>query len=321
MLPKNENKINLIKDKHDNFTVYKSENCHTFISIYIDEKHEEKFFKDIFGYFFSDEKLLMYVNNKTSINFTPTKTNYCTLYKNLSLYFIDEENAEVNINDFNEITKEVLLDEEELLEKDGKLYVRKDKIGKIGEYIFSSLLRDYFKFDCIIPKLLLTTDPNMNVYGIDALFYSEKDDLLMFGEAKVSKNLNNGIKLISESLKDYDRQIQQEYKCVLSNSILSKLLSKFPERFGDIVAVCISIEDFIEKTEIKTIGIPLFIAHGEDTNPNEIIETLKNISVGKVLGIATRLVVISLPIVDKKKFTVYFTKFIKEKLELYNENM
>lgn len=263
----------------------------------------------------------MYANNKTNIKFSPTKINYCTLYNNLSLYFIDEENIEVNINDFNEITKEVLLDEEELLEKDSKLYVRKDKIGKIGEYIFSSLLRDYFNFDCIIPKLSLTTDPNMNVYGIDTLFYSEKDDLLMFGEAKVSKNLNNGIKLISESLKDYDRQIQQEYKCVLSNSILSKLLSKFPERFGDIAAVCISIEDFIEKAEIKTIGIPLFIAHGEDTNPSEIIEALKNISFGKVLGITTRLVVISLPIVDKKKFIVYFTKFIKEKLELYNENM
>lgn len=321
MLPNKENKINLIKDKHDNFTVYKSDNYHTFISISIDEKHEENFFKDLFSYFFTDEKLLMYANNKTNIKFSPTKINYCTLYKNLSLYFIDEENIEININDFNEITKEVLLDEEELLKKDSKFYVRKDKIGKIGEYIFSSLLRDYYKFDCIIPKLLLTTDPNMNVYGIDALFYSEKDDLLMFGEAKVSKNLNNGIKLISESLKDYDRQIQQEYKCVLSNSILSKLLSKFPERFGDIAAVCISIEDFIEKAEIKTIGIPLFIAHGEDTNPNEIIETLKNISVGKVLGIATRLVVISLPIVDKKKFTVYFTKFIKEKLELYNENM
>ena len=43
MLPKNENKINLIEDKHDNFTVYKSDNCHTFISIYIDEIHEENF--------------------------------------------------------------------------------------------------------------------------------------------------------------------------------------------------------------------------------------------------------------------------------------
>lgn len=115
----------------------------------------------------------------------------------------------------------------------------------------------------------------MNVYGIDTLFYSEKRDLLMFGEAKFSKNLNNGIKLIKESLKDYEKQLRQEYVCVLSKRIYKGLLNKFNDLYGDKVAISTSMDMFVKKSGISEIGIPIFIAHGEDVKPEEIIKPIE----------------------------------------------
>ena len=307
--------VNLIKEDYECFEVYSDEWYHTFIHVLLDKR--EIFYKSIFEYFFSDEKLLRYAEHKSNLHFEPTKQNYCTLYKHL-LTYLDQKNVEMSIEKLSDIVKEVLLDEEEIEEKDGKLYIRKDKIGKIGEYIFSCLLYDYFEFDCIIPKVLLGTDPNMNVYGIDALFYSEKRNLLMFGEAKFSKNLDNGIKLIKESLKDYENQLRQEFFCVLSKRIYKGLLYKFNDLYGDKVAISTSMDIFIEKAQIRNIGIPIFIAHGEDVKPEEIVRKLKTITFNEVLGIKPSLVVISLPVIDKREFVAYFTEYIRERLNQYN---
>lgn len=312
---KKKSVVNLIRKNYECFEVYKDGACHTFVHISMSKK--DKFYKGIFEYFFSDDKLLRYAEHKSNLHFEPTQENYCTLFKHLKTY-IDEENVEKRVDELSDIVKEVLLDEGEIEVKDGKLYVRKDKIGKIGEYIFSCLLYDYYEFDCIIPKVLLGTDPNMNVYGIDTLFYSEKRDLLMFGEAKFSKSLDNGIKLIEESLKDYEDQLRQEFICVLSKRIYEGLLYKFNDLYGDKVAISTSMDVFIKKAGIRRIGIPIFIAHGEDVNPETIIRKLRTISLGDVLGLKTSLIVISLPVIDKKEFVAYFTEYIRERLDQYN---
>lgn len=308
----------LIKEKYDCFDVYRDEDYNTFLHVSIDKK--EELYKGIFDYFFSDEKLLRYAENKTNLKFDPTLKNYCTLFNHLKI-FIDEENAEKCVEGLSDIVKEVLIDEEEIEKKDGKLYIRKDKIGKIGEYIFSCILYDYYKFDCIIPKLLLGTDPNMNVYGIDTLFYSSENNIIMFGEAKFSKNLDNGIKLIKESLKDYENQLRQEFACVLNKRLYNNLLNKFNDLYGDKVVISISMDMFIEKADIRIIGIPIFIAHGEEIMPEEIIKKIKSIVLDTVLGVKVSLIVISLPIVDKREFIIYFTNYIRERLEEYNEKI
>ena len=307
--------VKLVKEEYDCFDVYKDGDYHTFIHISVNKK--EKLYRGIFEYFFDEQKLLRYAEHKTNLHFEPTQKNYCTLFTHL-LTYLDEENIEKSVDELSNIVKEVLLDEEEVEEKDGKLYIRKDKIGKIGEYIFSCILYDYYKFDCIIPKILLGTDPNMNVYGIDALFYSEKNNLLMFGEAKFSKKLDNGIKLIKESLKDYEKQLRQEFLCVLNKRIYQGLLYKFSDLYGDKVAISTSMDMFIKKAEIKNIGIPIFIAHGEEIDPKDIVEKLKDISLDKVLGLTVSLIAISLPVIDKKEFVAYFTEYIRERLEQYN---
>lgn len=307
--------VNLIKEEYECFDIYKDGEYHTFIHISMDKK--DKLYKGIFEFFFNDEKLLRYAEHKTSLHFEPTQENYCTLFTHL-LTYLDEENITKKVDELSDIIKDVLLDEEEIEEKDGKLYIRKDKIGKIGEYIFSCVLYDYYKFNCIIPKVLLGTDPNMNVYGIDVLFYSEKNNMLMFGEAKFSKNLDNGIKLIKESLKDYEKQLRQEFVCVLNKRIYKNLLYKFNDLYGDKVAISTSMDMFVKKAGIENIGIPVFIAHGEEVEPEEIVKKLKTISLVEVLGLKVSLIVISLPVINKKEFVAYFTGYIRERLDQYN---
>ena len=316
MREKRIEKDRIINEKYECFDVYKCSSCHTLFHVAIEEKNT--FYRHMFDFFFSNEKLLRYVEHKTTLHFKPTKENYTALYLHLQMY-LDQENIEKKDSELNEIVKEVLIAEEEIEEKDGILYVRKDKIGKIGEYIFSCILYDYYEFDCIIPKILLTTDPNMNVYGIDVLFYSAKEDLLMFGESKFCKNLENGTKLIKESLKDYEKQLRQEYVCVLSQRLYKTLFHKFGDIYGEELTKSISMDEFIENAGIKKIGIPIFIAHGTELNPEVIINKLKTIKIDKMLGKEVALIVISLPVIDKRECIAYFTEYIRERLDEYNE--
>lgn len=309
-------KDSIVNEKYECFDIYKCSNCHTLLHIALNEK--DVFYKNLFDFFFSDEKLLRYVEHKTKLHFKPTKENYSSLYLHLQMY-LDQENIEKKVSELSEVVKQVLIDEEEIEEKEGILYVRKDKIGKIGEYIFSCILYDYYKFDCIIPKILLNTDPNMNVYGIDVLFYSAKENLLMFGESKFSKKLENGINLIKESLKDYEKQLRQEYVCVLSKRIYKELFNKFGEKYGEELTKSISMDEFIKKAGIKKIGIPIFIAHGTELEPEVIINKLRTIKIDKVLGQEVALIVISLPVIDKRECITSFTGYIRERLDEYNE--
>ncbi|MEQ8192657.1 MAG: Hachiman antiphage defense system protein HamA, partial [Candidatus Eremiobacterota bacterium] len=199
------------------------------------------------------------------------------------------------------------------------LKVRLDKMGKIGEYIFCNLLSEYFGFDCIIPKVHLTTDPNMNVYGIDTLFYSYENDMILFGEAKLSKSLANGTGLINKSLKTYEQQIRDEYTLMLSNRFLRNNMGIFGDKYAGVVELCLSIEDFIEKADVKKIGIPIFISHGTDTTPNDIFIELNKIRKESMFGIATIYIAISLPIFDKNKMIAVFTQGIAERRAYYEQ--
>ena len=129
------------------------------------------------------------------------------LYRHLKTY-IDDFNLVRDISDLDNLLIGILNEEFALEEKDGKKLVRLDKMGKIGEYLFCCLLSEFFNFDCIIPKVHLQTDYNMSVYGIDTLYYSEGNNLLLFGESKVSIKLDNGLNLIKKSLSEYENKYQ-----------------------------------------------------------------------------------------------------------------
>lgn len=305
----------MIKKLFDCFTVYEDFDNNVFI--HIDIKDNLIFYEKLFDYFFSEDKLLRYCENNKRISFTPSPKAYTILYRHLRTY-IDAEKEKMPLPLFEQEIEQILAIEEIVNYEQGERVVRKDKIGKIGEYIFNCILSDYFDFDCILPKIHLQTDYNMSVYGIDSLFYSKQNNMLLFGESKFSVSVKNGVTLINKSLKEYEKQIADEYELVLCNRIYGDKLNVFSSMYGGFTEKCINIEEFIRVANVQHIGIPLFIAHGTELDANVVINELKKISKINILDLNTVYYCISLPVVDKFKAIAVFTKMIREAEERYN---
>lgn len=300
--------------KYRAFEVHNIVDNYSFFHIEI--KNESIFLKGLCEFVLNEDHLLRYARNKSGISFEPNKSNYVSLFREL-YNFIDDENVDwVEVDDLD--LEDVLVDEYDKIDiKNGRKFIRLNKIGRIGEYIFHIFLSDYFNFNCIIPKVKLTTDRNMSVYGIDALFLDKKNQMILFGESKVANRIDNGISLVTKSLKNYEKEIREEYTLVLSNNHLK--LNGLDDLFPGQTEVCMTFDDFLTQTNTKNIGVPIFIAHGEEVDHKVILDRLqKKIKRSKYFGLNTVYYVISLPIINKKKFFSYLTKMISEKLEEYN---
>jgi len=310
-------------------SIYKSELFNNFkvisssdktIFLHLDLSDSLSFYKSLFDYFFDENRLLRYIENKSHLTFCPNKKNYATLYKNL-LYFIDDFNQKIQLKDLEQKVLNIIAEEYELnVDANGNFYVRLDKMGKIGEYIFCNILSEYYGFDCIIPKIQLSTDFNMSIYGIDVLFYSSKEDLILFGESKLSKSLSNGINLLNKSLETYEDQISNEYYLIFSNRLLKDKLGKFGNKYAKEIEYTTNIQDFISLAGIKRIAIPLFIAHGTDIDPEIIIKQLNKINKSAILGLETQYIIISLPFINKSKIISVFTEKIRERMVFYEQS-
>lgn len=307
-----------VTSQHFNdFNVFSLDNSSIFIHINLTEA---SFYKGFVKYFLDESRILRYAENKANLTFTPSKRNYVTLYKHLG-YYIDEYNLEKLPATIEEEVIKILADEYQLNDLgDGNLQVRLDKIGKIGEYLFCNLLSEYFNFNCIIPKVHLTTDFNMSIYGIDTLFYSTENDMILLGESKFSKSLKNGIGLINKSLKTYEQQIKDEFVLMLSNRFLKNNMGIFGDKYNDAIELSLSIEEFIANANVKQIGIPIFITHGTDIDVDEILKQTKSIKQHTFLGVETQYIILSLPIVDKSKLISAFTQEIAERRALYERH-
>lgn len=298
--------------KYESFTLYKDNNMNVFIHVDISE---ENFCKNLLSCFLNEKRLLGYIENKANIRFKARTEDYVALYKKLN-DFIDEENLAIDIEKFKlEIKK--YIDWENYSDEE-ILTLRRDKIGKIGEYIFHNILVEYFNFCCVVPKLNLGTNRNMSVYGIDVIFYDIENNMLMFGESKVSKSLDNGISLINTSLKKYEHQISEEFRAVLSEK--SFPIRNIPAEMKRYIGKCINFQKFIEVADIEKIGIPIFIMHGEDCDVDEIFRKLKSINETRVFGLEINYIVISVPILDKNIFQSTLLEFLREKCDYYESN-
>lgn len=309
--------MNIQVKKYKEFNVYHVEDNYSFFHIKIN--NENHFYEQISQFFLDKENLIKYIENSKDIEVEYDNEIIESMY-DLLYIFIDKENDEMNISDLEENIRNVMKEEaEEVREDKTKTLIRLSKIGRFGEFIMSSILKDFFRFDCIIPKLKLTTDRNMSVYGIDTVYINTETKLLLFGESKISKNLENSIKLINKSLEEYEQNIEEEYMLILKNECLKKLKEfeiYYNEQRNN--GICLKFKDFITTANITKIGIPIFMAHGTEKESSEIIEKLKkSIKRRKIFGLDTEYYLISLPIIDKSKFTLTFTKTIKEIKEKY----
>ena len=300
----------------EEFKIYNEENKYSFL--YADFDDENKFLTGLVSYIFDEKNLLLYSELNTRIDFTPGKKEYVKLYKNIQ-YFLDKELMNIPIVDLDDELERILSEEYECLkDSDGKISIKQDKIGKIGEYIFHLILTRYFGYKCIIPKFRIITDRNMSAFGIDTLFYDDEKSEILFGEAKFSKKLKNGVSLVNRSLKDYEQNIKEEYLLVLSNENFN-LNSNFLNKYKDKIEVCRTFEDFIKESNINSVIIPIFIAHG-DGNKEKIekfLDRLNSVNSNEMLGLDAKYLLISLPVIDKEKFVNFAIRMAVNKTYEY----
>lgn len=292
----------IVEEKFGQFTVYKSDVSNSFLYVNFSDPH--RFMDGLSDYVLSEENLLNYANTMSSAGFVPTLANYKKLYSALGTFL----NAKTELLTFDNVSQEVrdaLGEEYTFISNDGKTLIQNDKIGKIGEYIFHVLLTQYFKVGCIIPKFRCITDRNMSVFGIDALFFDPIGRVIYFGESKVCKTIDNAITLVNRSFADYETQISEEYKLVLSNSDVFKLSTEFQSAFERYTEICISFEDFVKAASVSQICVPAFIAHGNGTESNTPADFLEKMNTritrNTFFGLDTRYLFISLPIINKEQ--------------------
>lgn len=305
-------------EKFEQFTVYKSDISSSFI--YADFDDPDLFMKGLANYILHEDNLLNYANASHKLEFTPTAKNYKKLYTTLGT-FLNSQTELLSFDKVSDEVRDVLGNEYRFVDKNGQVFIQNDKIGKIGEYIFHLLLTKYYKIECIIPKFRCITDRNMSVFGIDALFFDPIKRMILFGESKVCKDLESAITLVNRSFEDYEQQISEEYKLVLSSDDTFKLSPEFSRIFEEYTQICISFEDFIKSASIQKIGVPAFLAHG-NSNSNNVPEAYLNkmnskISRNKFFGIDTEYIFISLPIIDKSQMVDVVMKRVVEKSNEY----
>lgn len=303
--------------KYKGFDVYFFDENYSFV--YAEFYDVEKLIDGLTDYIFLEDNLLNYARRTSKIRFSGDERQFVSLYHNISV-FLNQQLETLVVGEVSDELIDILGQEYTLIDEDGELKVQKDKIGKLGEYTFHLLLTDFFRFDCILPKFRYTTDRNMSVFGIDTLFLDSKERTIYFGESKFSKDICNGIALVNRSLKDYEQQILEEYRIVLGPQDVFPLSKEFIDLFGEKRELCISFNKLIEVAEINSIGVPIFIAHGNsegDNTPEEFInQMISKINKKTFLGLDTKYIFISLPIVDKKRFVeVAIKKAVKKQHE------
>lgn len=124
--------------------------------------------------------------------------------------------------------------------------------------------------------------------------------------------------MVNSSLKDYEQNIKEEYLLVLSNENFN-LNSSFLNKYKEKIEICRTFEDFIKESNINSIVIPIFIAHG-DGNKEKIekfLDRLNSINSNKMLGLETKYLLISLPVIDKEKFVDFAIRMAVNKAYEY----
>ena len=294
------------------FNKYYEDDNFIYYPLYINDPKND--IKPVFDFFFSADTLFNHFKTNNDVIFNNSPRCFSLLYRNL-LKFVDEEisSFEYDFTDCSKETIDIIREEEKFFDSHS---IRRDKIGKIGEYLASIILEKTMGYSCIIPKSDLITSKNMSVYGIDTLHYDPNKNVILFGESKFTSTLTNGIALISESLNKYEKRINDEIELIFTQRLLDSLnLPK--DIFKDAIDSFVNVSTFVSKTGMKEIYIPLFIAHGKEVDASNILGKLKTIERKTFLGMTTKFIVISLPVDDTKYFIEHFTLLIKAKIDEY----
>lgn len=291
--------------KYHDFDVYSDLTEKQFRYIYITQTC---FYKKLCEYLLSPAMIKKHATVNLGKDFDPTLENCREIYNRL-ISFIDLEKI-ININEIIDPAIKRVLDEELIVSSTD---LRKDKWGRIGEYIFNIILDTYFELDCVIRKFALNTNLNMPVYGIDTVHCSLKNKCMYFGESKCVSSLVNGVALINKSLEEYEAQIEKEFFTITNQNF--RRSQAFIDVFSNELITCFSFREFLKETQMESIGIPVFIAHAGPFDVDVVFNELRKVKKQKLFGLETKYIVISFPIVNKEDFRDAFIKEVNTQLE------
>lgn len=289
----------------EDFDVYSENSEHQFRYIYI---NQQTFYEKLCRYLLNPSTLHLHATLNINADIELTKEDYREIYNRL-IQFIDFEKV-INIDGMLDPAIKSILDAE-LISSSSDL--RKDKWGRIGEYIFNIILDTYFNLDCVIRKFALNTSPNMPVYGIDTVHCSVENKKIYFGESKCVTNISNGVELINKSLSNYEAQIAEEYFTL--SDVNFKRSPKFLSAYAEYINTCLTFSEFVEALDMRSIGIPIFIAHAGKFDEEMVFAQLRKINRKKLFGLETEYIAISFPLLDKEKFRVKFIEEANNQLE------
>lgn len=288
----------------EKFTVYKEAETHQFRYISIEES---SFYEDFASYLLDFEMIRRHAAINLGINEDLTIEDYNEIYNRL-IGFVDFEKI-YNVANLDPAIIAIL--DEELISDSSDL--RTDKWGRIGEYIFNVVLDSYFNLDCIIRKFALHTAQNMSVYGIDTVHCSLSDRILFFGESKMVDSIKNGVELIKKSLESYEAQIAKEYFTIRNNNFTKN--EEFLELFKYSMDRCLDFSSLIRAANITKLGVPVFVSHSGDYTPENVFKELRKIPMHRLFDLDTYYYLISVPVIDKKRFGQAFVDVIRKKIE------
>ncbi|AJM72062.1 Hachiman antiphage defense system protein HamA [Mycoplasma yeatsii] len=291
------------KDSFQDFEVHIVEDRYCFLHINFND--EKKFLLDFASYIFDEDNLYIYSKNFIEVDWIPDDNTYEILYNNIK-FFLDEE----------------LIDIDNTKKIDENKIPRNDKIGKLGEYILHITLMKYFKYSCVIPKFTNITSHNKSANGSDTLFFDAIKNEIVFGESKLTNDINSGIRKANKSLNNYPKLVKNEYKYFIKRIVADYSMNLnriFLSNFGKNINEFDEIKDFLEHTNTKLV-IPVSIVHGngKKTSAEEFINELNKIkrkSINK--SIDAKFLLLSFPIIDKNKFLKIAFEVAVQKYEEY----
>ena len=292
----------------DIFSIFVDKDNYIYLSLKIDNVFE--MVNDIFDFFFSEETIYSHFKNRIDVPFLPEPKNHSLVFRYLKEFIDSEiEETEFSPQDYSQEIIDTIEEENRFFNKHN---IRRDKVGKLGEYLMSIILEKYFSFRCILPKMNLITNRNMSVYGIDTLYYSKEENAILFGESKFTTTLDHGLLLLSKSLEKYDSMIIGDIELIFTQDKLS-ILNLPNEKYKNAIECFVDVPTFIKEVGIKEIWIPTFIAHGQDLDETTIVSKLNTLKRDNKMGMDTKYFVMSMPIKDVKTFIELITLKIKEK--------
>jgi hypothetical protein len=255
--------------------------------------HSNNTFTSILNFFFDPQICFQhYCHLFPECDAVPTLKNKVKLYHNL-----------LNLVDTEIIDGAYVVDSS---------VIRQDKIGKLGDYFLCVLLEQFFKIDCYVDKAKFISNTNSSVHGCDVLYYSKKINELFFGEAKITDELSYGIQEANDSLKVYEKRIVDETHLILNSWSDSDLLAPFGEDFLEAASCSFTFSEFVKKKSMKGLTIPVFIGHGKEYDPKQILEALGNVTSNVFCGLNTHYLILSLPILSKHDFVLEAKKAIAQ---------